>query len=384
MKTAWCLQGLSGLPKLCLEPACPAYHSETPRGLLYSTAALLEQELANLLEQRELLLASSTLEQVAARGFKQATPGLVSPRETEAHLSLLFEPLALEWLLRSDATPQWLREWLEPWEGHSSLPEEPGRWLAQELTDHHLLGALFEASSRLWVRRQAPLHREVFLASRGPELLVPPQLQGQAPRRRYLLRLATPSLLDTFGLTLRRLPQGVAAFDLEVETAQDLGLRPRFSPLTSAAVATREATWLLGGDEPWLLGKLLPLLRELGQRGHTLVGWSSETFDLPVLALRAAVLGLPQPALAVASPGPWASVAWDGLPRRAASLPSEDLHSLLWRQGESWGLKAFALAQGWHPKVLAVTELHEASWGERLAYGASDALCTLAAAGLLL
>ncbi|HEY7071621.1 MAG TPA: 3'-5' exonuclease, partial [Acidimicrobiales bacterium] len=82
----------------------------------------------------------------------------------------------------------------------------------------------------------------------------------------------------------------VYGLDIETDTSVD-GLDPAVSPIVSAALSTTEGDEVFGGPEPDLLAALDARLRALDP--GILATWNGAAFDLPFLADRAAIAGVP-------------------------------------------------------------------------------------------
>jgi DNA polymerase elongation subunit (family B) len=82
----------------------------------------------------------------------------------------------------------------------------------------------------------------------------------------------------------------VYGLDIETDTTVD-GLDPATSPVTAVAVATADADHVLVGDEPDVLAELEQVLSRL--RPGLLVTWNGSGFDLPFLAARSRLAGVP-------------------------------------------------------------------------------------------
>ena len=172
----------------------------------------------------------------------------------------------------------------------------------------------------------------------------------------------------------------VYGLDIETDTSVD-GLDPAVSPVVAVAVVSAEHQHVVLGPEPELLAAVDRLLSRLPP--GLLVTWNGAGFDLPFLADRSRLAGVPL------SLRLWADPALGG---RDSSLPGHrERYRATWfghrhldgyrlyradvgrTLGLSCGLKPLARLVGLHPVEVDRGRIHQLGREELRAYVASDA-----------
>jgi DNA polymerase elongation subunit (family B) len=175
----------------------------------------------------------------------------------------------------------------------------------------------------------------------------------------------------------------VYGLDIETDTSVD-GLDPAVSPVVSAALSTGDGDEVFGGPERDLLAAVDARLRSLDP--GILATWNGAAFDLPFLADRAAVAGVPLGLRLVPDPtvvlsrGPLAGHAGA---YRALWYGHRHLDGYRMYRGDvgrvlhiSCSLKAIARVVGLTPVEVDRERIHELALDELDAYVASDARLT--------
>jgi uncharacterized protein YprB with RNaseH-like and TPR domain len=167
--------------------------------------------------------------------------------------------------------------------------------------------------------------------------------------------------------------------DIETDTACG-GLDPSRAAIVAVAVSTAEVDVVFDGPEPSLLAELDAHLASLPP--GVIVTWNGATFDLPFLAARAGVVGVPLGLRLLADPGIRIREPQPGLERgyRAAWHDHGHLDGYRLYRADvgrtlpvSCGLKPMARMLGLAPVEVDVAQLHLLPAHEVAAYVASDA-----------
>lgn len=156
--------------------------------------------------------------------------------------------------------------------------------------------------------------------------------------------------------------------DIETDTTVD-GLDPTCSPVIAAAVAGPSEEAVLLGEERAILTQLEEFLASLPP--GVIVTWNGAAFDLPFLATRASMLGVPISLRLFPTRGPATRASWgphahlDGY-----LLYRADVGRVL---GLSCGLKAMARLTGLAPVEVDREAMHTLPDDRLGSYVASDA-----------
>lgn len=250
---------------------------------------------------------------------------------------------------------------------------------------------LLDASASLWLYKHAPFSDRVkFLLFCDED-----EVSGYVPREdENFQEYDNSGVVGSMNVSLGDLPAGFIAYDIETDTANGYGLRPTRSQITEIVLSSHDKSWVLSGDEKFILTKFAEMLNELPS-GTTLVGWNNHSFDNLSLQTRAQFHGIKN---------------WRGrlIPVRNSTNfqsagPSRDNQSLEWvnssgavlsdrdlfqektvfdlRRGERFtlGLKNFLKSFDCNPIQVDRSRLHLLSEQERVDYVLSDGIATLRA-----
>lgn len=177
-------------------------------------------------------------------------------------------------------------------------------------------------------------------------------------------------------------PPPLVGFDIETDTSVG-GLDPEVAPIVAVAVSTADGDHVLTGDEAGILRRTDALVAAMAP--GLLVTWNGGSFDLPFVARRAELLGVPV-GLQLTDEPRWRSRREPGRPvvrarwHRLVHLDGYRLYRADVGQGLglSCGLKPLARLVGMDPVELDREALHLAEPAEVEAYVASDARTAVA------
>lgn len=167
--------------------------------------------------------------------------------------------------------------------------------------------------------------------------------------------------------------------DIETDTAVN-GLDPRVSAVLAVAVSSERGEVVLGGDEPALLERLDDHLATLPP--GTIATWNGGAFDLPFLAHRAALMGVPlglrlvlDPTHTVRQPLPGHEGAYAATWHGHAHVDGYRLYRADVGRAlpVSCALKSIARLVGLPSVEVDASRVHELAASELCAYVASDA-----------
>lgn len=243
----------------------------------------------------------------------------------------------------------------------------------------------------LWVYRDSAFHTRAKLIMWSE----PFEVSGYTPKNEYTcIEVSHEGILSQMGIHESELPRGVLAFDIETDTERGYGLRPTKTQITEIVVSSHDKSWVLAGDERFVLECFAKLLNE--QEEHVvLAGWNNWSFDNIVLQTRAEYHetagwnGMLEPARNATVFEP-VGLSFEGQSFLWTTPQGHILHDIdifqekaIWDQsrGDRYtvGLKPLMTALGCTPVVVDRQRLHEYSEEERRQYVLSDGISTLRA-----
>lgn len=261
----------------------------------------------------------------------------------------------------------------------------------EEVEEESSREVLLDAALKLWHKRDSPLHERAKALLLYEDL----SISGYYPKDySEVKKFNTADWCDRLSIDYSDLPVNAISYDLEVSTSEGLGLRPRRAQITEIVLAMKDETWVLSGDEKFILKEFSSILSSQS-KNTVLVGWNNHCCDNIFLQTRAEFHELSEWRGVLYPTGNFGEFEPYSLNSEAQSLQwstfngsvLEDLDlfqervksNLATGVKNTVGLKSFVKSLGCSPIEVDRQNIHKLSPAMREAYVVSDGLCTLRA-----
>jgi hypothetical protein len=251
---------------------------------------------------------------------------------------------------------------------------------------------ILSVAGHLWLFKSSPFHKVAKVILLGSELEC---TSGYTKKARECFSVRENRLLlDSMRLKSCDLPENVLTYDIETDTTFGFGLRPRLSQVTEIALSNKTHSFVISGDEKFILTKFAELLNSQ-EPGTVLAGWNNRIFDNVALQTRAefhGIHGWNGVLVEACNYTLFEPVSHDGRPyelqwvtssgevlRDADVLQEKALIAGTYSNTARVGLKDFVKSLGVQPIVLDRQDLHLYDVEDRENYAISDSLITLRA-----